>query len=1280
MKPAVRRWRRLRRWILTAVACCLIGAAGLFACARLLLPWIVDSPEVVALWLGERIGREVQLDSVAAHWDGPGPVLELGGLRILDKSSDEAAISLGRARVQVDVYAWLWPGRHLIRDFLLVDAHVELIRGLDGAISVGGFGGTATPSDRLGNWLARVGHVGLSGGDVSLVDRVNGHRFELDQVELRLWQSGQNLSLGLMRKSRDGSGQLRIVLENQGALKWPAVNADLYLEAVQFPVSDLKALGAAFDLSLEDGLVNGHQWISWRDAALVSTLGDWRAAGLVLTAPSFDWKDAGKVAPNLHLPEGRMVINGRREAAGLSVDLRLGAGVQAESMSTDISIGQMPAEGWQLRAHKVPIALLTAVAQLVETTPAALRSLLYASQPAGEAANVFAQWAPSDWQVHADLKGLQTRSSAPKSLQLEAVDGSLHADSEALVLQVGPVPMRFSVPGVFREPIALSEAQLLIGAAQRDGVWVIEVPHAHLQGTGYSADLQARLDMDPELGPVLQVNAHVPGADIEAAKAFWTINTMPPKTVAWLDRALGAGRVTRGDVIFRGALKQWPFEADEGRFEARFSAAGAGLDYHPDWPRAENVNAEAAFINSSMVVYSATGELLGNRVTTGNGAIDSLKNPVLRLNLAGEGDASNWLRFVKATPLQRRHGNVLFGMSMSGPADVAAQFSIPLRKDLGSGTLDGQADLHGISFLDTKWDLDYTQVYGHAEYNFEGFAAQAMTLNMAGETARLSLAVGGYCADPTQQLEASLKGELSAQALFAQHTQLQSLLNQISGRSLWQARLNVPRTPGNEDAGRSILRYESDLRGMSIALPAPLGKAADTRLPLDLQVVLPVAEVDKPPYLRLNIGDQARLLAEIGTRNSEFRGQLQLGEELPRDLPSKGLRVSGSAANVDLTGWLGWFFTASSGTSADSILSDLDLKVGAHNDRIQLDRSEGPWQLRVQGATADGTIRFETSEGRAAAVVAQFDHLYLPEPDDNAADLMLTPAMIPTLHFRVRDLRVGDARLGEARLEAFASDQGLRVDLLEARSPDMEIHANGEWRATASGAESRFKIRMVSEDLGRMMSGLGFAGVIAGGQTLAQIDAHWRGAPFAFALERLTGSIDVSVGQGRFLDVDPGAGRIFGLLSLRELPRRLTLDFRDLFQSGMSFDRIEGRFQLADGNAWTENLTVRGPAADILIIGRTGLASRDYDQQVMVAPRMSGVLPVIGGLAAGPVGAAAGFLAQGMVSQDGDIEKSSRVHYSIAGSWEKPIVARLTPVRPDAPPRRRRSDATDEAG
>lgn len=1276
MKPALRRWRRLRRWLLTAVACVLVSAAGLMALGRLLVPWLVDSPETVATWLSDRIGRKVELDSVSAHWDGPGPILDLGGLRISGSEGEPAAITLGRARVQLDVYALLLPGRHLIQDFLLVDAQVELVREIDGRILIEGFGSSAHNLRKLLTWLGRVGHIGLSGGQLELIDRASGRSLALDNVELRLSQRGERLSLGLERDSGDGNGHLRLVLEHKGAIQWPPQEAELYVEAVRFPATDLAALAQAFGINLRDGVIDGRQWLSWRDHSLASLQGEWQVEGLVMAAPSFEWLDAGIIEPNLHLPQARVVMRGEGGVDGVHIDLRAGTGTADEDLRSEISVHADRSHGWKLAATELPVALIAAAMQLTDAVPPQVRARVYSSQPRGMLRQFRASKHGDAWQWHAQVTDLNVRSAAPRWPEIVGLDVAVSGDQDATIIQIDGDAMEFAVPGVFRAPIALNSLDLLSGVYREgDGLKVV-VPHALVEGSGFSTSLSLQLDVDPASGPHLTAIAHVPGGDIEAAKAFWAINKMPPRAVAWLDSALGVGRITEGSVVFRGALRDWPFAAHQGRFEARFAVSGAELDYHSDWPRAEGLEARGAFINSSIQIDQVSATLLGNRVVAGSGRIPRLKDPVLSLDLEGQGDAENWLQFLKASPLRRNHGEVLFGMSMHGPADVAAQIIIPLRKDLGRAVVEGSVMLGGVDFSDTKWDLQFDDVRGRADFSDAGFAADRLTVVSSGHAAELGIAVGDFSADPAVQVEASLRGDLSAQALFGQYDQLAPILDQVTGESAWSVDLKVHRNPLAGAPSRTEVRYHSTLQGTTIGFPEPLGKLAGQSRPLQLLVELPGGKT-AAPVLRLDIGDQARLFAVLGTADSDFRGQLQLGGEQSQDLPARGLRVSGASDDVNLAAWAGWIVATTSPSGADPVLTDIDLMLTGQQ-RLQLDRSDGPWVLKLDGPAAQGFVRFESAAERPAAVVAQFERLHLPEPGDGAVNLTVTPSLVPTLHLWVRDLRIGAANLGEARLEAFASDTGLRVDLLEARSPDLEVHASGDWVTTTSGGESRFKIRMLSEDLGRMLKGLGFAGVIAGGQTLAEIDAHWRGAPYAFALERLNGSIDISVGQGRFLDVDPGAGRIFGLLSLRELPRRLTLDFRDLFQSGMSFDRIEGRFQLADGNAWTENLTVRGPAADLLIIGRTGLSSRDYDQQVMVAPHVSRVLPVLGGLAAGPVGAAAGFLAQGMVQKSGDIEKSSRVHYSIAGSWEKPVVARLTPIRPDAPPRR--TDAGGGAG
>jgi uncharacterized protein YhdP len=273
----------------------------------------------------------------------------------------------------------------------------------------------------------------------------------------------------------------------------------------------------------------------------------------------------------------------------------------------------------------------------------------------------------------------------------------------------------------------------------------------------------------------------------------------------------------------------------------------------------------------------------------------------------------------------------------------------------------------------------------------------------------------------------------------------------------------------------------------------------------------------------------------------------------------------------------------------------------------------------------------------------------------------VAPASLPPLHLRVDDFQLGKASFGSARFDSHPVPGGMQVDMLESQSPNVKMSARGDWTGGIIENRTNMSIELSAQSLGRMMDALGFPGLIDGGNTKATIDASWLGPPSAFALAKLDGTLGIDVAEGRILDVEPGAGRLFGLFSLTEIPRRLSLDFTDFFQSGLGFNSITGTFRLAGGNAYTDGLKIKSPAADIVVSGRTGLRSKDYDQLMDVQPHAGSTLPIVGALAAGPVGAAAGLVMQGLLNKP--IGKAVARRYKVSGSWEKPQITQLTRTR-----------------
>jgi uncharacterized protein YhdP len=195
---------------------------------------------------------------------------------------------------------------------------------------------------------------------------------------------------------------------------------------------------------------------------------------------------------------------------------------------------------------------------------------------------------------------------------------------------------------------------------------------------------------------------------------------------------------------------------------------------------------------------------------------------------------------------------------------------------------------------------------------------------------------------------------------------------------------------------------------------------------------------------------------------------------------------------------------------------------------------------------------------------------------------------------------------------------------------------------------------MTSKNIAKFLSELGFEAPISQADTIIDMQAQWHDFPSQFEIKNINGKMRIEVGEGDVVDAKPGMGRVLGLFSLTNLPRRLMLDFKDVFGKGLHFESMQGDFKIENGEAYTDSFIIDSTSAKILVSGRTGLANQDYDQTVVVVPRVGRVIPTIGAITGGAIGAAAGFFVQGMFSKG--LKNVGKIVYKVTGSWDEPNI------------------------
>jgi uncharacterized protein (TIGR02099 family) len=746
------------------------------------------------------------------------------------------------------------------------------------------------------------------------------------------------------------------------------------------------------------------------------------------------------------------------------------------------------------------------------------------------------------------------------------------------------------------------------------------------------------------------------------------------------------------------------------------------------WPALQNVHGDFVLDRNSLELRNATAQVAGApqlRVEQGRVNIPDLMQHVnVYCDMVISGGLDDLLRgLVVQSPVDAMLSGVLTQARATGQADARLQLSLPL-DDLEKTTVRGKVRLLGNEVQLASGLPRLTRARGMVHFTEQGFALEHAQARALGGEVR---AEGGTIHLPEVPTQGAprlrVNGTVTAQGL-RQETQLgplTAMAQSMSGSTNYQVEMAL------RDGVPEILATSS-LQGLALNLPAPLSKTADASLPLRLQTaVAPGGEANsRRDLLRFDLG---RLLAMRYVREHAkdstrvLRGIIGVGQYASDSLtlPEAGTVGQAQFDTLDLDAWR-QLLAVPAGSSAPAantnasalwrdylptqftVVGNTLLAGGqtVHQMSAGGSREGATWRVNLDAKEVGGYLEYRMPVGTDAGhFYARLAKVVLAQDNAKGVERILDeqPVSMPALDVVINSFELRGMNLG--RLEVEAVNRGLsrrdggarewRLNKLNLSMPEAEFHASGDWtvfqevseptgrlsapapKTSPSGSfgprterrRTAMNFQLDINDAGALLQRLGMAGVVRSGKGRMEGQVSWMGSPLSLDYPTLSGAFNLNVETGQFLKAEPGIARLLGVLSLQALPRRLSLDFRDVFTEGFAFDFVRGDVQIDQGVARTNNLQMKGVNAAVLLDGQSDIQKETQDVRVVVVPELNAVTFSLIATWINPAVGLTTFLAQSLLR--GQTTAAVTQQFRVTGTWSEPQVTKVDGAAPAAP-------------
>ena len=981
----------------------------------------------------------------------------------------------------------------------------------------------------------------------------------------------------------------------------------------------------------------------------------------------------------------------------------------------------------ELHIDDMPLDVIARVAARMPMD-AELRAHLSQAKPTGVVHSLDLQWFDAGspamhYKASGRVNGLRLASSVPQKtrpshtwwwpgVQDAQVEFELNEQggSAQVHIQDGSV----SLVDWLEEPlIPLKKFQTKLTWQKANQFWQVQLHDAEVSATDGQGSFEVQWREGGEQLPFGHLDLHVQIQRLQATRLYrYLPQAMDPQARQYVRDALTAGWFEKASLHLKGPLDHFPFhKTNDGVFTVQAPFQQANVQYAPvtanatssrrdppGWPTVQQAAGEL-LINQNHLQIKSNNARLGTQLQISrlDLAINDLNDIVVDVNSQFKGNLSDAMQAVLNSPLNDKLGPWMNPGLVNGVAEHQLHLSLPLA-NLSAVKVQGALSLPGNDVQLQAGLPRMGKVHGVVNYTQSGVSTSNLRLRVFGGDARLD---GGLrFADSVTEgpSRLSLQGNISAETM-RQSTELPSLsglASKMQGSTAYSATLGLR-------LGAPEITVISNLQGMALELPAPLRKPAEASWPMRFDSVLLPGGSGKSSavleQLQLKLAQvlSVSYVRDISTATpTVVRGQIQVGQSAAwKDPPDNTvvLQVKQTGLNADE-----WQTFLSSMTEEDNSLRVGNPRSGwtaYMPNKIELSSQELLWSSRTYNqfqATADrqgklwriqaranefqGSADYRpAADGNGARVSAHLNYLTVPPAalEDVESAMSDSPKDMPALDIVIDNLELRGVALGKAEIEGFArtSTNGSRewvLGKLNLTMPEASLQSKGQWGGSGKSSAKRSQLEFVMQiqDSGELLDRLGYKGAIRNGKGRMIGQIGWQGSPFSPDYKSMSGQFNINMERGQFLKTDPGVARLLGVLSLQSLPRRLALDFSDVFSEGFLFDFVRGDVQIQQGIASTNNLQMKGVSAAVLMEGKADIKNETQDIKVVIVPELNAGTASLVYSTINPLVGLSTFLAQFVLRKP--LMKSSTQELHVQGTWKDPKVSKVDSSTGEAKP------------